>query len=135
MPGQVLVAGREVQKGLFVLGFDPGPIDGIVGQQTNAALGRYLTSTITTNDWNSTILEDRSAVYIRPAVAAEALQIAARQYQARQRAGATTDDGLILPTTTLDIQQGVPPWVGPVVLMGAVVLAGTAAYFMFRGTK
>lgn len=35
---------RTIQKGLKVLGFDPGAVDGRLGPNTNAALGRYLDS-------------------------------------------------------------------------------------------
>jgi len=35
---------RTIQKGLKVLGFDPGPVDGRLGPNTSAALNRYLES-------------------------------------------------------------------------------------------
>ena len=33
---------REVQLGLLAAGYDPGPIDGIMGPRTKAALRRYI---------------------------------------------------------------------------------------------
>jgi hypothetical protein len=40
-PAQPLVTTREVQRALTTLGYDPGPIDGIFGSKTRAAVKRF----------------------------------------------------------------------------------------------
>ncbi len=38
------VSGRDIQKGLTVLGYQPGPIDGVVGDATRKALNAWVTT-------------------------------------------------------------------------------------------
>lgn len=125
--------GQTIQRGLVVLGFDPGRIDGIVGERTLAAFDAF-TDRLVVPSSTIRISEDRRSAEIDPEDLAVKLDEAAARYVAPERR--SSGDALapevpssIAPAT---FWRASNPWAWGAALVPLALFLGGFGFFLTR---
>ncbi len=122
---------RDVQRGLKALGFDPGPVDGIYGTRTEAALTQWSAAWLDLSGTEVRVTNQGSEFDIRPEAAAQQLLQAARASASPRpsRGGAPIVETPSIPTGPFWRFNNPLAWAAAGGI--ALALGGTAYY----GTK
>lgn len=142
------VTGTQLQKALKQVGHDPGPIDGIIGDRTQAALGAWL-QTQPLPDFDTAVSADRRTITVDPPSLAKAIARHAQAYinaqppagtQTRTRApvessgpGTSSTAPTMFAQTEMFWRRDNPfAWLAGAVGVAVVVGGGYYAYKRFR---
>lgn len=124
--------GRTIQRGLVVLGFDPGPIDGIIGPRTLAAFDAYVDH-LAAPESTIRIAEDNRSAEILPDDLGVKLDEAAARYVAPSAGSRAT---LSPDTSGAIVSSGFwrssNPWAWGAALVPLALLFGGLGFFLTR---
>ncbi len=125
--------GQTIQRGLVVLGFDPGRIDGIVGERTLAAFDAF-TDRLVVPSSTIRISEDRRSAEIDPEDLAVKLDEAAARYVAPER---RSSGGALAPEVPSSIAPATfwrtsNPWAWGAALVPLALFLGGFGLFLTR---
>jgi lysozyme family protein len=131
--------GVTIQRGLSVLGFDPGPIDGIIGDRTLAAFDA-LVDHLGLTESVIALSEDRRTAEITPSSLGNKIQLAAARFDLNAdrvesastlpapRPGSDSSSAI----TPAGFWRSANPWAWGAALVPLALLFGGLGFFLTR---
>lgn len=131
--------GQTLQRGLVVLGFDPGPLDGIIGERTLAAFDAFLDN-VRAPFGTIRTAEDQRSAEIDPEDLAVKLDEAAARYVAPERSERRSSGGALVPEGPSSIAPATfwrasNPWAWGAALVPLALFLGGFGFFLTRTRK
>lgn len=122
--------GATLQRALVVEGFDPGPIDGIIGERTLSAFDAF-TDSIGMLDVTVRVSADERSVTVESFTLSERLAAAAARYVAPRRSGGGSTSITPAPTA-LRFWRASNPWAWGAAVVPLALIFGGLGFFLTR---